>query len=77
MIVYFFFSNYDFVLMFFSFCRSVLMNDNLINERKRIGQVNVELKFFKLNTISFLHFSLDVFKYYSTIMLFIIKKDQS
>lgn len=53
------------------------MNDNLINERKRIGQVNVELKFFKLNTISFLHFSLDVFKYYSTIMLFIIKKDQS
>lgn len=77
MIVYFFFSNYDFVLMFFSFCRNVLMNDNLINERKRIGQVNVELKFFKLNTISFLHFSLDVFKYYSTIMLFIIKKDQS
>lgn len=38
-------------------------------------QVNVKLRFFKLNTISFLHFPLDVFKYYSTIMSF--KKDQS
>lgn len=77
MIVYFFFLIMILYSYFFLFVEVVLMNDNLINERKRIGQVNVELKFFKLNTISFLHFSLDVFKYYSTIMSFIVKKDQS